>query len=70
MQQSTLEKLETSRKSVMAPRHFANLTFDPKTLFRWPNLNFIWTNSYNGTAHIEKCKQLFEYQHLLLLRDI
>jgi hypothetical protein len=24
----------------------------------------------NGTAHFVKCKQLFEYQHLLLLRDI
>jgi hypothetical protein len=26
--------------------------------------------SGNGTAHFKKCKQLFEYQHLLLLRDI
>ena len=25
---------------------------------------------HNGTAHSEKCKQLFEYQHSLLLRDI
>ncbi len=24
----------------------------------------------NGTAHFKKCKQLFEYQCLLLLRDI
>jgi hypothetical protein len=24
----------------------------------------------NGTARFKKCKQLFEYQHLLLLRDI
>jgi hypothetical protein len=24
----------------------------------------------NGTAHFKKCKQLFEYKHLLLLRDI
>jgi hypothetical protein len=24
----------------------------------------------NGTAHLKKCKQLFVYQHLLLLRDI
>jgi len=24
----------------------------------------------NGTAHLKKCKQLFEYQLLLLLRDI
>jgi len=24
----------------------------------------------NGTAHFKKCKQLFEYQHLLLLKDI
>ncbi len=23
-----------------------------------------------GTAHFKKCKQLFEYQHLRLLRDI
>jgi len=23
-----------------------------------------------GTAHLKKCKQLFEYQHLLLLGDI
>jgi hypothetical protein len=25
---------------------------------------------HNGTAHLKKCEQLFEYQHLLLLRDI
>jgi hypothetical protein len=24
----------------------------------------------NGTACFKKCKQLFEYQHLLLLRDV
>jgi hypothetical protein len=24
----------------------------------------------NGTAQFKQCKQLFEYQHLLLLRDI
>ena len=24
----------------------------------------------NGRAHFKKCKQFFEYQHLLLLRDI
>jgi hypothetical protein len=24
----------------------------------------------NGIAHFKKCKQLFEYQHLLLFRDI
>jgi hypothetical protein len=24
----------------------------------------------NGTAHFKKCKQLFEYQHLHLLKDI
>jgi hypothetical protein len=25
---------------------------------------------YNGTTHFKNCKQLFEYQHILLLRDI
>jgi hypothetical protein len=25
---------------------------------------------YNGTARFEKCKQLFEYQHLLLILEI
>jgi len=30
---------------------------------------FIWQPD-NGTAHFKKSKQLFEYQHLLLLRDI
>jgi hypothetical protein len=25
---------------------------------------------FHGTAHSKKCKQLFEYQHLLLLRNI
>jgi hypothetical protein len=25
---------------------------------------------HNGRAHFKKCKQLFEYQHLLLLGDI
>jgi hypothetical protein len=24
----------------------------------------------NGTVRLKKCEQLFEYQHLLLLRDI
>ncbi len=32
-------------------------------------LNTIDT-SFNGTTHFKECKQLFEYQHLLLLRDI
>ncbi len=32
-------------------------------------LNSVDANS-NGTARFEKCKQLFEYQHLLLLGDI
>ncbi len=26
--------------------------------------------SFNGTPHFKKCKQLFEYQHVLLIRDI
>ncbi len=30
----------------------------------------LWSDIYNGTAHFKKCKQLFKYQHLLLLRDI
>jgi hypothetical protein len=25
---------------------------------------------YNGTMRFKKCKQLFEHQHLLLLRDM
>ncbi len=25
---------------------------------------------YNGTARFKKCKHLFEYQHLLFLRDV
>ncbi len=28
------------------------------------------TGDYSGTAHFKKCKKSFEYQHLLLLRDI
>jgi hypothetical protein len=28
------------------------------------------TEIVNGTVSFNKCKQLFEYQHLLLLRDI
>ncbi len=24
---------------------------------------------HNGTAHFKKCKQLFDYQHLLFLRE-
>jgi hypothetical protein len=28
------------------------------------------TTAQNGKAHFKKCKQLFEYQHLLFLRDI
>ena len=27
-------------------------------------------HSYNGTARFKKCKQMFEYQHLLFHRDI
>ncbi len=27
-------------------------------------------NFFNGTARFKKCNQSFEYQHLLLLRDI
>jgi hypothetical protein len=25
------------------------------------------SGAYNGTAHLKKCKQLFEYQHLIYL---
>jgi hypothetical protein len=32
---------------------------------------FIFLDVYgHGAAHLKKCKQMFEYQHLLLLRDI
>ncbi len=31
--------------------------------------DIMWHNE-NGTAHFKECKQLFEHQHLLLLRDI
>jgi len=30
----------------------------------------IKSDHLNGTGHFKKCKQLFEYQHLLLLIDI
>jgi hypothetical protein len=36
-------------------------------------LKSIWRivgNLMNGAVRFEKCKQMFEYQHLLLLRDI
>jgi hypothetical protein len=33
-------------------------------------LNFAPVLPYNGIAHFKKCKQLFEYKHLLLRRDI
>jgi hypothetical protein len=26
--------------------------------------------TFNGTAQLKNCKQLFEYQHILLLRNI
>jgi hypothetical protein len=29
-----------------------------------------WFSSLDGTVRFKDCKQLFEYQHLLLLRDI
>ncbi len=32
--------------------------------------NGVLVLSCNGTVRLKKCKQLFEYQHLLLLRDI
>jgi hypothetical protein len=32
--------------------------------------SFLPPSLNNGTAHFKKCKQLLEYQHLLLLRDI
>ncbi len=40
--------------------------------FLLPKLVFNTFSSHksNGTAHFKKCKQLFEYKHLLLLRDI
>ncbi len=39
-----------------------------KALKDYSNCNFKYIN--NGTAHFKICKQLFEYKHLLLLRDI
>jgi len=38
--------------------HFARITV------------YIINTLHNGTTHLKKCKQLLEYQHLLLLRDI
>jgi len=32
--------------------------------------NITYCGLRNGTVHLKNCKQLFEYQHLLLLRDI
>jgi hypothetical protein len=32
-------------------------------------LHFVVVCVSNGTARLKKCKQLFEYQHLLLLSD-
>ncbi len=31
---------------------------------------FLVPATIDGTAHYKNCKQFFEYQHLLLLRDI
>jgi hypothetical protein len=43
----------------------------PPLVFSVFNLDFSLTEwSTNGTGCFKKCKQLFEYQHLLLLRDI
>ncbi len=35
-----------------------------------PKSYFVPQPATNGTASLKKCKKLFEYQHLLLLRDI
>ena len=39
-----------------------------KDLKDYSNCNFKYMD--NGTARFKNCKQLFEYKHLLLLRDI
>ncbi len=47
------------------------LTVQPQLTYLWGIKNMLLSKDiYNGTAHFKKCKQLFEYQHLLLLRDI
>jgi hypothetical protein len=40
------------------------------TLATFFHAHLIFAGKVNGTARFEKCKQLFEYQHLRLLRDI
>jgi hypothetical protein len=49
------------------------LFHDILIIFKYLNslISVISSNRYeNGTARFKKCKHLFEYQHLLLLRDI
>jgi hypothetical protein len=48
------------------------MTMDKVTLDDMPldKMTCYHTFSSNGTVHFRKCKQLLEYQHLLLLRDI
>jgi hypothetical protein len=52
-----------------AERFYVNpspTNLSPFSLF----VSYLKTSTCNGTVRFKKCKQLFEYQHLLWLRDI
>jgi hypothetical protein len=48
----------------------------PLSVARWQQMTLLYVKhlfiekSQNGTARFKKCKQLFEYKYLVLLRDI
>jgi hypothetical protein len=47
-----------------------NVSFDWKSVGQMSWLKVNSSHPLNGTARFKECKQLFEYQHLLLLGDI
>jgi hypothetical protein len=48
---------------------FAGKSVTDKTIYSFSAIKPVKSQN-NGRALFKKCKQLFEYQHLLLLRDI
>jgi hypothetical protein len=67
--------LDSDRKTVATQSKDAGRGFEYTTTYNQEVVVYIGRGfesciAYTGTTRFKKCKQLFEYQQLLLLRDI
>jgi hypothetical protein len=66
-----MRSLQTNRNDFKETKDAGAILLGMRTLPEWRNAVQKYNlKKGNGTMRFKKCKQLFEYQHLLLLRDI